>query len=151
MKKLLFVVVVVLVGWMLWRTLGVKDQPADKTEQAVPAATHPVHREEVTAGAKLNSVFPPPDGEYKLTFTQEKTGFAEASLSKAGTKVATAQVTQPGGVAPIAGQAAAVVPIVQTDRLENARRHMRRYKELMAQGKYAEAGKELEAIESALR
>ncbi len=93
MKKLIFVVVLVLVGWMLWRTLGVKEQPAAKTELSTPGATHPVHREEVTAGAKLNSVFPSSDGEYKLVFTQEKTGFAEAALSKGGAKVATLSVS----------------------------------------------------------
>ena len=93
MKKLILVVVVVLVGWVLWRTLGVKEQPAAKTEQVAPAATHPVHREEVAAGAKLDSVFPSSDGEHKLTFTQEKPGFAEAALSKGGTKVATLTVS----------------------------------------------------------
>lgn len=93
MKKLIFVIVLGLIGWVLWRTLGVKEEPAAKTEQAAPSATHPVHREQVTAGAKLNSVFPPSTGEFKLTFTQEKAGFAEAALSKGGMKVATLSVS----------------------------------------------------------
>ena len=93
MKKLIFVVVLVLIGWLLYRTLGVKDQPVATNEQAAPASTHPGHREEVTAGAKLDSVFPPSDGEHKLTFTQEKAGFAEAALSKSGTKIATLSVS----------------------------------------------------------
>ena len=33
------------------------------------------------------------EGEYKLTFTQEKTGFAEAALSKGAAKVATLTVS----------------------------------------------------------
>lgn len=82
MKKLVLIVVLILVGWALYRTLGVNDK------QPAPAATPPVHREEVTAGAKLNSVFPAAEGDYKLTFTQEKTGFAQADLSKGGAKIA---------------------------------------------------------------
>jgi uncharacterized protein len=40
---------------------------------------------------------------------------------------------------------------MSTDRLATVRGHMRRYRELMAQGKWSEAGRELEAIESALK
>lgn len=36
-------------------------------------------------------------------------------------------------------------------RLKSVRDHLRRYRELMAQGKFAEAGKELEALEAAAR
>lgn len=48
-------------------------------------------------------------------------------------------------------------PVVQTSapstdrRLESVRNHLRRYKELAGQGRWAEAGKELEAIEGELR
>jgi hypothetical protein len=93
MKKLVFVVVLVLVGWLLWRTLGVKDQPAATAVHPGVTATHPGHSEEVLAGARLNSVFPSPNGEYKITFTQEKIGFSEAALSKGGAKVATLSVS----------------------------------------------------------
>lgn len=37
------------------------------------------------------------------------------------------------------------------NRMEELRRHMRRYRDLASQGKWSEAGKELEAIESALK
>ena len=48
---------------------------------------------------------------------------------------------------PAAGQAAA--PAANADpRLERIRQHLRRYRELAAQGKWSEAGKELEAIEA---
>jgi hypothetical protein len=36
-------------------------------------------------------------------------------------------------------------------RLERVRAHLRRYRELAAQGKWAEAGKELEGIEAEVR
>jgi uncharacterized membrane protein (UPF0182 family) len=49
--------------------------------------------------------------------------------------------TAPG--APAAGDA--------ERRLDQLRRHMQRYRELVAQGKWADAGKELEALEGALR
>jgi hypothetical protein len=93
MKKLVFVVVLILIGWVLYLTLGVKEQQPAKTEQSVPAPTHPVHREEVTSGAKLDTVFPPSEGDYKITFTQEKIGFAEADLSKGGVKLAALTVS----------------------------------------------------------
>jgi len=93
MKKILFIVALILVGWVLYRTLGEKPKEEAKTETAVPAAAHPVHRDESTAGAKLNSVFPAAEGEYKLTFTQEKQGFAEAALAKGAAKVATLTVS----------------------------------------------------------
>lgn len=87
MKKLVLVIVLIVAGWMLYRKIGMSDRPP------VPAATPPVHREEVTAGAKLNSVFPPAEGDFKVTFTQEKTGFAQADLTKGGARVAALTVS----------------------------------------------------------
>jgi hypothetical protein len=49
------------------------------------------------------------------------------------------------GQTPAAGQAPAAV------RLESIRNHLRRYRELAAQGRWAEAGKELEAVEKEAR
>jgi hypothetical protein len=41
------------------------------------------------------------------------------------------------------------VPTAGADpRLERVRQHLRRYRELAAQGKWSDAGKELEAIEA---
>ena len=42
----------------------------------------------------------------------------------------------------------AAAPATADQRLERVRAHLRRYRELAAQGKWAEAGKELEAIEA---
>jgi uncharacterized membrane protein (UPF0182 family) len=47
--------------------------------------------------------------------------------------------------------AAAQAPNIADQRLERVRAHLRRYRELAAQGKWAEAGRELEAIESEVR
>ena len=91
MKKIIFIVALALLGWMLYRTMG--DKPKEDAKTEVPASTHPVHREEVTAGAKLNSVFPAGEGEFKVTFTQEKSGFAEADLFKDGKKLAAMTVS----------------------------------------------------------
>jgi hypothetical protein len=45
--------------------------------------------------------------------------------------------------------APSVAPATAADaRLQRVRDHLRRYRELAAQGKWAEAGKELEAIEA---
>ena len=56
--------------------------------------------------------------------------------------------------APAAAQAAgsAAVPAPSGDpRITRVRDHLRRYRELSSQGKWAEAGKELEAIEAEVR
>jgi uncharacterized membrane protein (UPF0182 family) len=42
-------------------------------------------------------------------------------------------------------------PAASDSRLESIRAHLRRYRELSSQGKWAEAGKELEAIEAEAR
>jgi uncharacterized membrane protein (UPF0182 family) len=55
---------------------------------------------------------------------------------------ASATPTVPGTPAP---------PVVTTDpRIENARRHFQRYRDLSSQGKWAEAGKELDALQAEL-
>ena len=38
-------------------------------------------------------------------------------------------------------------PLDQRDDLAEVRDHLRRYRDLMSQGKYSEAGKEIEALE----
>jgi uncharacterized membrane protein (UPF0182 family) len=52
-----------------------------------------------------------------------------------------------------AAQPAAPVPAVTTleQRLDTIRRHLQRYRDLAAQGRWAEAGKELEAVEQEVR
>jgi len=50
------------------------------------------------------------------------------------------------------GPGAAAAPATGGDaRLQRVRDHLRRYRELAAQGKWAEAGKELEAIEAEVK
>jgi len=65
---------------------------------------------------------------------------------------AQALVQQAEAPAPKAGTPAAPVTAGSADqRLERVRAHLRRYRELAAQGKWAEAGKELEAIEAEVK
>ncbi|MBM3773613.1 MAG: UPF0182 family protein, partial [Acidobacteria bacterium] len=52
---------------------------------------------------------------------------------------------------PAEGRAAAAAPAGGDPRLEQVRNHLRRYRELAAQGRWSEAGKELEAIEAQVR
>jgi uncharacterized membrane protein (UPF0182 family) len=61
-------------------------------------------------------------------------------------KDATAGTPPPS--APVAGQAP---PPSADPRMERIRQHLTRYRELAAQGKWSEAGKELEAIEAEVR
>lgn len=50
-----------------------------------------------------------------------------------------------------AASARATIPTGPDPRVETVRAHLQRYRELSSQGKWAEAGKELEAIEGAVR
>ena len=75
---------------------------------------------------------------------------ALAQLSGTGRAAAQAAIAQQP--APAAGQAPALAQSTGTDaRLESIRGHLRRYRELSSQGKWAEAGRELEAIEAEAR
>jgi hypothetical protein len=60
------------------------------------------------------------------------------------------QATAPGAAGPAPTAAAAVAPGADA-RLNRVREHLQRYRELTAQGKLAEAGKELEAIEAEVK
>jgi uncharacterized membrane protein (UPF0182 family) len=64
---------------------------------------------------------------------------------------AQALVQQAEAPAPKAGAPPAPVSSTADQRLERVRAHLRRYRELAAEGKWAEAGKELEAIEAEVR
>ncbi|MDE3196811.1 MAG: UPF0182 family protein, partial [Acidobacteriota bacterium] len=56
----------------------------------------------------------------------------------------------PGNTAPAAAQPAA--PAASRDpRIESIRQHLQRYRDLMGQGKWADAGRELEAVEAEAR
>jgi uncharacterized membrane protein (UPF0182 family) len=46
---------------------------------------------------------------------------------------------------------AAPVPVTGDSRIEKVRAHLKRYRDFAAQGKWADAGKELEAIEAAVK
>ena len=72
---------------------------------------------------------------------------ALAQLSGAAREAARTATAQTAGT-----QAQPAQPSGGTDaRLESIRRHLQRYRELSSQGKWAEAGRELEAIEAEAR
>ena len=60
------------------------------------------------------------------------------------------QVLTPSSSSGQAASAAAAGP-TSDPRIDSIRAHLQRYRELVSQGKWAEAGKELEAVESAVR
>ena len=75
---------------------------------------------------------------------------AIAQLSSGAQTLALQAEMQPPAAAsttPSAEQA----PATADRRLESVRNHLRRYRDLAAQGKWAEAGKELEAIEAEVK
>jgi uncharacterized membrane protein (UPF0182 family) len=82
----------------------------------------------------------------------------EAALSQlsSGAQQLVQQATSTSNAAPSAGQTATAPPAAPaaagTDaRLQRVRDHLKRYREFAAQGKWSEAGKELEAIEAEVR
>jgi uncharacterized membrane protein (UPF0182 family) len=74
---------------------------------------------------------------------------ALAQLSGNARAAAQAALTQPPS-APGSTKAPETAP-KSDPRLDSIRGHLRRYRELSSQGKWAEAGKELEAIEAEAR
>jgi uncharacterized protein len=62
-----------------------------------------------------------------------------------------AEAQQPAAAAPGAQPSAPQPTSTPDRRLESVRNHLRRYRELAAQGKWSEAGKELEAIEAEVK
>jgi uncharacterized protein len=60
-------------------------------------------------------------------------------------------VKQAGAPAAQSTAAGAAVPASSDPRLQRVREHLRRYRDLAAQGKWSEAGKELEAIEAEVK
>jgi uncharacterized membrane protein (UPF0182 family) len=72
---------------------------------------------------------------------------ALAQLSGAARAVAQTAIAQP----PPGASIPAAQPAGADSRLESVRGHLRRYRELSSQGKWAEAGRELEAIEAEVR
>ena len=72
---------------------------------------------------------------------------ALAQLSGAARAVAQTAIAQP----PLMVATPGAQPSGTDARLESVRAHLRRYRELSSQGKWAEAGRELEAIEAEVR
>jgi len=81
---------------------------------------------------------------YRNTYEEALAELSGVSLAAAA--AAGAPKAAEGGKAPETGQAAGQGPA--DARVEQIRQRLRRYRELWSQGKYAEAGKELEAIEA---
>jgi uncharacterized membrane protein (UPF0182 family) len=89
---------------------------------------------------------------YADTYEQ---GLAELESGRPGTggdvvtiSTAMPQAMEPGAPAPSAAKPEAPAPAAGNRIAESARQHLRRYRELSAQGRWAEAGRELEALEA---
>ena len=76
---------------------------------------------------------------------------ALAQLSGGAQQLIQQATSAAGTPPPAAGAAPAAAPTGSDQRLARVRDHLRRYRELAAQGKWAEAGKELEAIEAEVK
>ena len=76
---------------------------------------------------------------------------AVAQLSSGAQKLVQAAEAAPSALPQAAAVGAKVAPAAAEATLARVREHMRRYRELAAQGKWADAGKELEAIEAEVK
>ncbi len=93
MKKLILVILILGIGFFIYTRSG-----SDVKTPATPpptATSEPkaLPQADAISGSTLNKAFPRSDSEFKLTFSQEKDGFSQADLSKAGAKVATLTVS----------------------------------------------------------
>ena len=67
--------------------------------QTAPAQQRPVGNikaadpTKAVEGSALNKIFPPSQGDYKVVYTQEKKGFAQAEVTQGGKKVATISIS----------------------------------------------------------
>ena len=95
MKKLLIVIVLLIGAVVAWRMFRRAPEPVRHTPAAstLPDAPKPIPQREAISGSTLNKAFPEAGDGYKLTFTQEKDGFAQAELSKGGAKAATLSIS----------------------------------------------------------
>ena len=83
---------------------------------------------------------------YRDTYEEALADFGAGVTSTSGTAAAGA----PARESTPAGAAASALPAPQPaadTRVPTIRDHLRRYRELVSQGKWAEAGRELEAVE----
>jgi len=63
------------------------DEVQQKTRRNAPAVS-----KEAMPGSSFNKLFPKPEGEFDVVYTQEKAGFAQATLVKKGEDVATLSI-----------------------------------------------------------
>ncbi len=63
------------------------DEVQKETRRNVPAVS-----KEAVPGATFNKLFPKPEGDFDVVYTQEKQGFAQAKLVKKGEDIATLSI-----------------------------------------------------------
>ena len=85
---------------------------------------------------------------YADTYEQ---ALAQLQAVQGGKQVPVLTPSAPAGSPPPATQVTSAAPPSSDPRIDNIRSHLQRYRELSAQGKWADAGKELEAVESAVK
>ncbi len=84
---------------------------------------------------------------YADTYEQ---ALAQLQAVQGGKQVQVLAPTAPAG-STAASPVTSAAPTLSDPRIDSIRMHLQRYRELAAQGKWADAGKELEAVESAVK
>jgi hypothetical protein len=92
-RLLLFLLAAAVLPVLLLSTCAREQPPTrwDEAQQASRATPSAVSRE-AERGSDFNKYFPKPAAPFNLVYTQEKKGFAQASLKKDGKEVATLSV-----------------------------------------------------------
>jgi uncharacterized protein len=85
---------------------------------------------------------------YADTYEQ---ALAQLQAVQGGKQVQVLTPSAPAAGSMTASPVTSAAPMVSDPRIDSIRMHLQRYKELTAQGKWADAGKELEAVESAVK
>lgn len=84
MKKILIAIILLGGVFFLYRALSPKEEPPKAAANIAPASPKGIPQKEAISGSSLNKAFPEAAGDFKIVFTQEKDGFAQADLTKAG-------------------------------------------------------------------
>jgi hypothetical protein len=91
MKKVIIILILVIGGWFVYRSMN--KQEARPTRAELPAASNSavekaIPQSQALAGKNFNAVFPASGDGLSIAFTQEKDGYAQADLTKGGKKLA---------------------------------------------------------------
>ncbi len=87
-KRIPSIVLLLLLGFVLGACVKQQQPTRWDSAQQQSAQNQPATVDESLPGSAFNTFFPSAEGEFDITYTQEKQGFAQAKLKKGGQEMA---------------------------------------------------------------